>query len=129
MSLRFRQTANLPLQRQLDGNIIDPMKWEFEINRMDAIGVVEDMFLAGAEQAHGNEHAVSCSGSPSRDLEMKFRDQGIRRTLPVGRVGQLDVNSSRNVLFDLILEKFLALGLVSIALLDTAPHGFQPCEG
>src|SRR5947209_5059660 len=72
------EAAHFPALGHGDGDVINLFGREVKINRMDAIGVFEDVLLFTAEESDGEEGSPTCSRSPTRDRYVIFGDQRLR---------------------------------------------------
>src|SRR5207244_10921116 len=96
--------------------------------RMDRLGVTEYALLGRAEEPYGQHCAPSASRRPPRNLDVVLRDQGHRRTAPIGFIRQFDFAGGWDIFLGLLLKKFLAIGFILVALSAAAFHAFKSGE-
>src|SRR5215813_12555997 len=85
--LRFGQAADLPASGQMNFDLVIDAVGIGEINRLRAVGMLEDMLLRRREETDGNESTLASGGCPARNLHFVFRNQGRSGTLPCRRIG------------------------------------------
>src|SRR5579885_1985205 len=127
--LRLRNIADAPVERQVDGYVVVLFGKVVKIERMHTRGVLVYVLFPGAEDSIGQESATTGSGYPARHLEIELRDERWRRTVPFWFVRKVHINGGWNNLADFVLEKFLACGVVLVALLNSAIQRFESRVG
>src|ERR1700676_1518817 len=67
-----RNAVHLPVQRKLNGHVIDAPSRKIKINRVHPVGMFEHMLFGRAKESHRDQRAVPCCGSPTLHLNFKF---------------------------------------------------------
>src|ERR1700677_3656931 len=98
--LWFGQALYLPAQRQIDGDVIDFLRRVFEVERMYAVGMLENVLLGSAKDSPRHKSPPPRPGNPAGDFQGELCYQWLRGTFPVRLVRQFHLSRDGNVLLN-----------------------------
>ena len=124
-----RQDGYLPAGRNFDRHIVNLLGKILVVDGVGPIRVFEDVSFRPSKKANGNYQAASSHARPPLYFDIEGGGQRNFRVAPVRLLRQIDFSSDGNVALYLVLEIFLAGGLVLVPLLDSPSQGFQPSKG
>src|SRR5262249_46841498 len=122
-------TRDLPAERQFHGHVIYFLKWELEIDRMYAVGMIKKVLLRSAKQSNRHQRSPAGDRCPSWNLQTVLCDQRRVRTTPIRLVCELEFNWRWHVFLHFVFQEFLTFRFVLISLFHASPHAFKSREG
>src|SRR5260370_39750597 len=123
LTLRRWHTSYLPSGREFYGHVVRLLVWILKIDGLPPVGMLEDSLLGGGKDRSRNHRPPAGVRGPTRNLQVKFRNQRGFRIGPVRFVSQLRLGAAADLRCRPFLQKLLALHLVRGSLFQPLEHG------